>query len=108
MSAAKEIQNPNSSGQGFYPGFAPKHHDTLIAAGLTYSHTTPIAMLDGSTLHHHTYRLNRKFSVSVWLRGERWIWAGSVAASGSHYQGRGDASLAKYLKGAVRRHKLSS
>lgn len=51
------IENPNSCGQGYCAAHAENpHHETLTAAGWTYSHTTPIGRPDGSKFLRHTYR----------------------------------------------------
>ena len=104
------IVSPNSSGQGSHPEHARQpYHKTLIAAGFTYSHTTPVGHGRDDFRLHHTYRLNPKFAVSVYQnkRGG-WVWEGGVSGAGSKFGGEGDAKLKKYLSGASKRHRMES
>ena len=109
------IQDPNSSGQGTHPDHAKNpYHDTLVKAGFSYSHTTPVFHGGGNKGEtprlHHTYRLNPKFAVSVYQTNpsDAWVWDGGVGGSGRRQHGKGEAELAKYLKGAKRRHGSAS
>jgi len=102
------IKNPNSSGQGFHADHAKNpYHDMLEKAGLKYSHSTPVGEYrsDKFTLHH-AYRLNRNFAVSVQksAKSGNYLWSGGKSGSGRRRSGKYAADLAKYLKGAVKRH----
>ncbi len=105
---AKElgIRNPNSSGQGDYPGAKKNpYHGVLEKAGLSYSHTTPVSLRDGGIRLHHSYSYGQGgFAVGVFEdeRG-RWVWEGGRVGSGLKTSGTNGASLTKYLKGATSR-----
>lgn len=98
------IENPNSSGQG-YDADHSRHplHATVVKYGYTYSHSTPITALDGSTYVHHTYKLGTH---NVGLSHGK-LWDTSVSTSSGHkWDGLGAIELDAHLKSKRRRYGL--
>ena len=111
-----EIQNPNSSGQGYAPSHVDSpFHETLLANGFDYSHTTRVWRPYygpggiGDTRRgteyalRHTYR-SGPFAVGVSVGHEGVpIWeAGRIAAT-RRTRGTSAEQLRKYLRAAQRR-----
>ena len=84
--ARRDIQNPNSSGQGYDPDHVKNpYHEILERFGYRYSHSTPVqGFYGGSRRIHHTYG-RESHGVTVWyavpypydmLSG--WVWETST------------------------------
>jgi hypothetical protein len=95
---AKAIKDANSCGQGFDADHTKNpHHETLIDAGFSYSHSTPVTHLNGEKINHHTYKRADR-SISVYQKDGNWHWNGSARpGSGHHYAGKGEDKLNRYI-----------
>ena len=111
-----EIQNPNGSGQGYAPSHVDSpFHETLLANGLVYSHSTriwhPYYGAGGvhDTRHgpeftlRHTYRSGaRAVGVESGPRGHA-RWEGGLGGSARRTRGTTTEQLQKYLRAARHR-----
>jgi hypothetical protein len=98
------IHNANSSTQGFHAG-AGTHAlaGTIKSHGYTYSHSTPVHMMNGSVQVLHTYKRG-EHNVST-TEGNHTRWQTSTSsASGVHHTGSGAAGLDKHLTYKDRRY----
>lgn len=111
-----EIQDPNSSGQGY----APSHRDTpfhapLVQNGYTYSHSTriwhPYYGRGGASIIRqgpeytlrHTYANDDRFIGIGYDRQGRPVWESHLRGSARTTRGTTVESLVAYLRGAKRR-----
>lgn len=111
-----EIRDPNSVGQGYAPSHVDSpFHKTLLANGLSYSHSTriwhpyygPGGVTDTRrgpehTLLHTYRRGPRAVSVGVDREG-RPVWESGLTGSGRRTGGRTAEQLQKHLRAARRR-----
>lgn len=103
--AHARIQDANSCGQGTDPGHARHlYHATITRWGYTYSHSTPVRLLDGSFDVRHTYKQG-PHNVSTRERSRVWDTSTS-SASGRQWSGVGVAELGAHLKSKARRYGL--
>lgn len=109
------LLNPNTSGQGFYPGHVNHPlHAAVIAAGYVYSHSTNVGMFaDGWNLYDTYGFPGTEHKVSLrhldWgdYREPSMSWNTKVnCASGHQHYGKGEAELTKHLKSKARRYGL--
>ena len=91
----KDIQNANSSGQGYCPLHQQTvYHDTLIELGYVYSHTTPI--ISGQTyylLHSYYHSLYPRQLVGTSYKG----WDTHSRGMGRYYSGYDVDKMKKLL-----------
>jgi hypothetical protein len=96
------IHNPNSSGQGHFPGHTDNpHHATITGAGYKYSHSTPITMQSGEVKIHHTYAHPEHKDQVVGVMGTKWN--AKKLGSGREMSGTHSDTLSKHLKGRLGR-----
>ena len=104
------IENPNSSGQGHDPDHANHpFHDVLTKHGYKYSHSTPVTLLGGQKVTHHTYsnaKETHKVSLMPCKSGDGMEWNAGKPGSGHRYGGKFPEDLDSYLK--RRKHKNES
>lgn len=108
-SMKEEIQNSNSSGQGYDPDHEKNpHHATILKHGYEYSHSTPVNYIAGRGIHHtykHKTLKDHVVSVHEHPKYGGHIWDVHKLGQGSSFQGKGDANLDKHLKGHIARAK---
>ena len=111
-----DILDPNGSGQGYAPSHVDSpFHETLLANGYSYSHSTrvwrPYYGAGGvADIRHgpeftllHTYRSGPRAISAGIVREGHWVWEGGLTGRGRRTSGATTEQLRKYLQGARRR-----